>query len=152
MAVSSDDTPVQNPLTLVMKIKSKEDAHALHQLLEDIQSRPPTENPIVAALTKIGTVHFARFVFLDHDDKLAVITSYDHSFDDYINDFVDQIGHVFDLLLAHMADAPPLPVREHRTEFLQYVKDNDIPPVGTFYSAYPNLTVLDILDLASRED
>ena len=152
MAVPDDDKPVQNPLTLVMKIKSKEDAHELHKLLDDIQGRPPTENPITAALTKIGTVHFARFVFLDHDDKLAVITAYDHSFDDYINEFVTQIGQVFDMLLAHMADAPPLPVREHRKEFLQYVKDNDMPPVGTFYSAYPSLTVLDILDLASRED
>ncbi len=36
-----------------------------------------------------------------------------------------------------MADAPPLPVREHRTEFLAYVSEHDVAPVGTFYSAYP---------------
>ncbi len=151
MTVPDDAKPVQNPLTLVMKIKSKKDAQALHQLLDRIQGLPPSENPIVAALTKIATVHFARFVFLNNDANLAVITSYDHSFEDYINDFVTEIGHVFDQLLSHMADAPPLPVREHREEFLAYVKANDIPSVGTFYSAYPQLTVLDILAL-SEED
>lgn len=140
-----DDKPVQNPLTLVMTIKSKKDAQALHQLLDKIQGLPPDENPVVVALNKIATVHFARFVFLNNDANLAVITAYDHSFEDYINDFVTEIGHVFDQLLAHMADAPPLPVREHREEFLAYVRANDVPPVGTFYSAYPQLTVLDIL-------
>lgn len=146
-----DGEPVQNPLTLVMKIKSKQDARALHQMLDDIQTRPPNENPIVVALTKIATVHFARFVFLDDDKKLAVITAYDHSFEDYINDFVTEIGPIFDGLLSHMADAPPLPVREHREAFLAYVKAHDIPSVGTFYSAYPQLTVLDILSLSDED-
>lgn len=49
-----------------------------------------------------------------------------------------------------MADAPPLPVREHRTEFLAYVSEHDVAPVGTFYSAYPSLTVLDILGTGRR--
>ncbi len=101
------------------------------------------------ALGKIGTVHFARFTFLDDDSKLAVITSYDGRFDTYINEFVNEIGDVFDKILAHVADAPPLPVTVHRQEFLRYVADHDVPSVD-FYSAYPDLTVLDILALADQ--
>lgn len=67
--------PVQNPLTLIMKIKSEADYKELHQKLLQIQSLPPSQNPIVIALTKIGTVHFARFTFLENNTKLAVITS-----------------------------------------------------------------------------
>ena len=96
------------------------------------------------ALNKLNTVHFARFVFLEQNTKLAVITTYDGSFEDYINEFVDEIGDVFNALLAHMADAPPLPVQQNRQAFLDYVKKNDLRAIEPFYSAYPKATVLDI--------
>ncbi len=146
-----DDTkPVQTPLTLVMTIKSEEDAKALQELLAHIHSLPPEQNPIVVALEEIGTVHFARFTFLENNTKLAVITTFDGPFETYILDFVTKIGDIFDKLLEHMADAPPLPVHEHRKEFLQYVRDNDVPSLEPFYSAYPKLTVLDIKHLAAE--
>ncbi len=140
--------PIQNPLTLVMKIRSPEDYQQLNETLLQLHSQPATDNPITAALNKIATVHFARFVFLENNTKLAVITTYDHDFETYISDFVDEIGHVFDMLLSHMEGAPPLPVRDHREEFLHYVREHDMPAIQPFYSAYPTLTVLDILDAA----
>ena len=142
--------PVQNPLTLIMTIKSTEDYEQLNALLHHIQSLPPTENPIAIALNKIATVHFARFVFLENNTKLAVITTYDGSFEKYINEFVNEIGDVFNQLLSHMAGAPTLPVQENRQEFLAYVKANDLPTLQPFYSAYPTLTVLDIQALADQ--
>lgn len=146
----SEPKPVQNPLTLIMKIKSEADYEQLNQLLQKLQSLPPTQNPIVVALNKIATVHFARFTFLDNNTKLAVITSYDGDFDIYINEFINEIGDVFNQLLVYMENAPALPVQNHRQEFLQYVKDNDVPSIQPFYSAYPTLTVLDILALANQ--
>ncbi len=142
--------PVQNPLTLVMKIRSPEDYQELNETLLQLHSQPAEDNPITVALNKIATVHFARFVFLENNTKLAVITTYDHDFETYISDFVDEIGHVFDMLLSHMEGAPPLPVRDHRQEFLQYVREHDMPSIQPFYSAYPTLTVLDILDAAEN--
>ena len=141
---SALNEPVQNPLTLVMNIKSPEDYEALKATLDQIQSLPPDRNPIVVALETLGTVHFARFVFLG-ETHLAVITTYDHDFNKYINDFVDHIGDVFNTLLAHMEDAPPLPVQQHRQEFLDYVSRYDLKCLPPFYSAYPQRTVLDII-------
>jgi len=138
-------SPVQRPLTLVMPIASEEAFQQLNQVLEQVQSQPPETNPIVTALNTLQTVHFARFVFLEDNTRLAVITTYDGDFDRYINDFIDHIGGVFDMLLRFMADAPPLPVQEHREEFLEYVRAHDLPVVGPFYSAYPDKTVLDIV-------
>jgi hypothetical protein len=136
--------PVQSPLTLVMTIKSEADGQALAALLHKIQSAPPEQNPIWTALNKLNTVHFARFVFLERNSKLAVITAYDGSFEDYINEFIDEIGDVFNALLAHMTDAPPLPVQKNRQAFLDYVRANDLRAIEPFYSAYPKSTVLDI--------
>lgn len=141
--------PIQNPLTLVMKAQSAESWAGLRQAVEHIQSLPDDKNPIVIALNKIGTVHFARFAFLEDQQQLLVITAYDGDFATYINEFINEIGDVFNTLLEYVADAPPLPVQTYRQEFLEYVRARDLRAVGTFYSAYPNHTVLDLLDMAS---
>lgn len=142
------DQPVQNPLTLVMTAKSPESYEALRQIVAHVQSLPPDQNPIVVALDKIATVHFARFVFLG-DQRLAVITTYDGDFDAYINEFINEIGDVFNSLLQHMQDASPLPVQTYREEFLQFVRDHDLRCEPPFYSAYPDRTVLDITATAA---
>jgi hypothetical protein len=134
---------VQHPLTLVMTIKSPEDRATLDATLQQMQALSPDRNPIATALDTIGTVHFARFVFLD-ETHLAVITTYDGDFDVYINEFVNHIGQVFDALLQHVADAPPLPVQQHRAEFLTFLRAHDLGCIPPFYSAYPERTVLDI--------
>lgn len=140
----------QSPLTLIMKIKSPADYEQLNGMLRQMQSLPIAQNPIWNALQKIGTVHFARFVFLENNTRLAVITTYDGSFNKYINDFIDEIGDVFNALLAHMDGAPTLPVQANRDEFLDYVRANDMQDIAPFYSAYPTLTALDIEALAAQ--
>jgi len=140
--------PVQTPLTLIMTIRSPEDYEALRQMLGRFQGMPDSQNPIRAALNRVGTVHFARFVFLENNTKLAIITTFDGDFETYVNDFIEQIADVFNALLAHMDDAPPLPVQTYRQEFADYIRRNDAPSLQPFYSAYPTLTVLDIHALA----
>jgi hypothetical protein len=135
---------VQNPLTLVMQIQSPAAYQELNALLHQIQGAPEDKNPIWQALTKLANVHFARFVFLNNNTQLAVITTYDGTFDAYINEFIDSIGDVFNALLQRMTGAPPLPVQQHRDEFLAYVRANDLRAIEPFFSAYPTATVLDI--------
>jgi hypothetical protein len=142
---------VASPLTLVMTIKSEQDYQQLRALLEHFQSLPPDENPLAVALTKLSMVHFARFVFLN-DRQLAVITTYDGNFNDYIDAFVNEIGQVFDQLLVHMQDAPPIPVSMHPGEFLAYVQQHDLTCIPPFFSAYPGLKVLDILTMQEQKN
>jgi len=137
-------TELQNALTLVMKMKSVEEGRTLEQQLRQIEALPAEKNPIRVALEKIATVHFARFVFIDGHRTLAVITTYDDSLDEYLNEFIDEIGNVFNEILKHVKGAPPLPVQEHRAEFIAYVKAHDRKPVAPQYSAYPGMSVLDI--------
>ena len=142
-------TTVQSPLTLVMPVRPEARA-ALRAEVEQLQALPRDRNPVITALDAIGTVHFARFVFID-DERLAVITTYDGDFERYIMDFVDFVGPVFDDLLQHVVDAPALPVEQHRSDFLAYVRKNDLTCVPPFYSAYPTRTVQDVLADAAAQ-
>ena len=141
--VTTASSQVQQPLTLIMPIKSAGHAQALKVALE--VSEGGIRDAIESALDALNTVHFARFVLLDGDPgQLAVITSYDDDFEGYIMSFTDELGPVFDKLLEFVEGAPPRPVQEHRDEFLAYVAANDLRCVGSFYSAYPDKRVADI--------
>ena len=143
-AVVDRPKAVQSPLTLIMTIKSPAAYQELKGLLGGIQAAPPDKNQIWVALEKLANVHFARFVFLENNTKLAVITTYDGTFEDYIADFTREIGKIFDELLKRMVDAPPLPVETNAKAFLDYVRANDLRGIEPFYSAYPKSTVADI--------
>ena len=135
------EVAVQSPLTLIMKIKSPADYLQLKATLDGMQALPPDKNPVWKALELLNTVHFARFVFMEKNTRLAVITTSDGKFEDYIAAFTREIGVVFNALLAHMEDAPKLPVQENPKEFLKYVYDNDHREEPPFYSAFPKATV-----------
>ena len=144
-ATAVQQQQVSNPLTFVFNIKSQEDALQVRALLAD----PNNKETINRALTSIGTVHFARFVFLS-ELQLAVITTYDGDFDKYIQAFTDQLGGIFDALLQHMIHPEGLiPVSENLELFQEFIRENDRSFVDgelqPEYSAYPTLTVYDIL-------
>lgn len=144
MTAAAAPRPVQNPLTLVIEARSPRHYDRLVQAVTAVQAQPRERNPVVQALETIRTVHFARFVFLG-DRRLAVITSYDGSFEHYILDFVAVLHEVFDTLLAHVDGWPDgWSVREHPDEFLEFVRERDLPCVGDFYSAYPDRSVMAI--------
>jgi len=143
---------VSNPLTLVLEIKSSEDALALQQLL----SNPSIREKINTAMTKIGTVHFARFVFLS-PLQLAVITTYDGDFDKYIQAFTDELGDIFNALLKHVKNTEKLiPVQSNLALFQEFIRENDRSRVNGVlqpeFSAYPTLTVYDILSCQSEQN
>src|SRR5919107_3533223 len=87
---------VQSPLTLVMPIKDGARTQ-LRAVIEGLGAAPV--NPVEEVLGALQIVHFARFVLLENDTRLAVITTYDGDFRKYVMDFVDRVGPVFDKLL-----------------------------------------------------
>lgn len=133
------ETSVSHPLTLIMKIKQPRAMHK-QKLLQFIGAN---RDRIRTAMKKLGTVHYARFVIFE--DYLMIITTYDNDFDAYVQQFVDEIGDVFDGLLVHVEGTPELPVRENPEDFSRFIKK--FHKEGTFFSAYPNLKTLDILSL-----
>ena len=50
----------------------------------------------------------------------------------------------------HVVDPPPLPVEKNPREFAAWVRARDLPVMSSYYSAYPDLTVQDILALRAN--
>jgi hypothetical protein len=145
-------TPVQNALTALFPIK----AAAVDVLRQQLKG--PFDG---GGLDAVGTVHFARiFVFEPNNPAgiapniAAVITSYDGDFAAYIQDFVNQPGvaaffNTFLSVVDDPAAAGLVPVTKNAAAFAAFVKKYDVTnPAntwGVWYSAYPTLTVQNIL-------
>jgi hypothetical protein len=147
-----------NPLCLMMPVLPGTNPTAIAATLQEYQTK------INAALTDIGTVHFARFTLLDRSQAnllpnigslgpsstliIGVITEYDGSFNGYIEDFVAQLGEVFDALLQFVVGGKALiPVANNVAAFEAFITTNDAAqhaPNTGLYSAYPQ-TVQQIL-------
>lgn len=137
-------TQVQSPLNLNLNIAPGQNL----AILAYVSSESPTIN---AGLDAVGTVHFARFLpapgFTSDpptSQTLWVMTEYDGTFDQYIQDFVNQMGDVFDKLLSFVSDPPPLPVQSNIAAFGKWVAAHNAP--SNLYSAYPACTVQMILN------
>ena len=147
-----------NPLCLMMPVLPGTNPISIAAALQEYQTK------INTALTDIGTVHFARFVLFDRSQAnllpnigktgtsdtqiIGVITEYDGSFNGYIEDFVAQLGEVFDALLQFVVGGKALmPVANHVAAFEAFITANDaaqhVPNTG-LYNAYPQ-TVQQIL-------
>jgi hypothetical protein len=136
--VNGSFDPTQSALSLVLKVKQPVAENAAH-LQEALSQLTPD------GLNNVGTVHFARFLFMDDNSKFLVFTSFDGTFTDYVNAFIDETGDMFNLLLQYV-DTPEgvTPVQQNREAFIDFVQKNNIKS-ERFYSAYPKLSVLDIV-------
>src|SRR5579863_8301063 len=125
-----------NPLTLLMPVIPGTSLIGIASALEgDIQK-------LHDALTDVGTVHYARTLLLDRSQPnlqpvlstitasdnllIGIVTEYDGSFDDYIQDFVNKVGPIFDKLMTFVVGGPALvPVANNVAAFKAYLKAND---------------------------
>ena len=128
------DVMKQSPLIVIMQVKKPLSVHA-EALKAVIKYGAPR---IEKKLRDSGHVHFASFVFLENDSKLALYTVYDRDFDAYIEYFALKIGPLFDKIFEHIEDAPPLPVDKFPKEFVDTIRRFNNRPAGDyFFSAYP---------------
>jgi hypothetical protein len=144
-----------SPLTLLMPVIP---GTGLTTIAETLQKSQPQ---LDAALTSIGTVHYARTLLLDASTAnlqpggktgdsyvIAIITEYDGDFSAYIQDFVSQVGTVFDALLEFVGGGSALiPVANNVQAFDAFITLNDASqhdPNKGLYQAYP-FTVQQIL-------
>lgn len=147
---------VQSGLNLFLTLKSPAQMPALLKTIAAIQ---PT---IDEALASLHYVHFARFLPSLDGSTLMVITVFDgssstdptgdagstpylDSLDTYLMDFVALLGDAFTAMLQFVRDAPRLPVKQYPNDFLAFVAANSVlPPLAQPWSAYPDMTVIDI--------
>jgi hypothetical protein len=130
---------VQHGLNLYLPLKSPALMPALATAIAGLK-----QTRIFPALASLDYVHFARFVPAPDASALWVITTYDGPLESYIMDFVGVVGDVFTELLQFIYGAPPLPVAQYPREFVDFVVSHNVTQGGDVWSAYKDMTVLDI--------
>jgi hypothetical protein len=137
------EAQVQNALNVFLPLKNPSQMPALMALLRSATTE------VHEALSSLHYVHFARFLPSTDGSVLMVITAYDGGLESYIMDFVGVLGDAFTEILQFIQGAPPLPVQRYAREFTQFILDHNLGQVGV-WSAYPEVTVIDILRGARR--
>jgi hypothetical protein len=99
-------------------------------------------------LARVGTIHFARWVFMDNRRRLLFASNYDGSLDSYMDDFINKVAYGLNLVFSNGVGWP-------RTDFLlsggakdeitfkNYLRRHQVP-TQVWYKAYPGLTAANL--------
>ena len=99
-------------------------------------------------LTRIRSIHFARWVLLDNDHHLFFTSNYDGSHESYMDDFVNKVAWGLNLVFSNGVSYPRTrwlvkggAVREHL--YKNTLRRHQLPS-AVWYKAYPGLTAYDL--------
>jgi hypothetical protein len=99
-------------------------------------------------LTRVRTIHFARWVFLDDRRRLFFASNYDGSLESYMDDFINKVSWGINLVFSNGVGYPStdwLIKRGARDEqAYKRVLHRHQLPTDVWYKAYPGLTAVDL--------
>lgn len=99
-------------------------------------------------LARVGTIHFARWVFLDNRRRLLFASNYDGSLDSYMDDFINKAAFGLNLVFSNGIGWPPTRFllfggAEREQPFKHYLRRHQVP-TQVWYKAYPGLTAAEL--------
>lgn len=110
---------LQRSMNLVMPLRNPS-AIGRAQL---VQMMAGAGDEVSAGLHNTSVVHFARFTVVD--GNVCMFSVYDGDFENYIRDFIYNIGSFFDDLMGHIKDPAKTPVEHFPEAFVDWVRDRD---------------------------
>lgn len=99
-------------------------------------------------LTRIQTIHFARWVLMDDDTRVYFASNYDGSADSYMDDFINKVAWGLNLVFSNGVGYPRSRFlikggAEHEGKYKRTLRRNQLPS-QCWYKAYPGLTAVDL--------
>jgi hypothetical protein len=99
-------------------------------------------------LTRVGTIHFARWVFLDDKRRILFASNYDGSLESYMDDFINKVGWGLNLVFSNGVGYPHtdwllLRGAESEQKFKHFLRRHELP-TEVWYNAHPGLTAVDL--------
>jgi hypothetical protein len=99
-------------------------------------------------LARVGTIHFARWVFLDDRRRLLFASNYDGSLDSYMDDFINKVAFGLNLVFSNGIGYPRarflvLDGASDEQAFKNYIRRHQLP-TEVWYKAYPDLSAADL--------
>jgi hypothetical protein len=99
-------------------------------------------------LTRIRTIHSARWVFLDEDRRVFFASNYDGSHEAYMDDFINKVGWGLNAAFSCGVGYPStrwlLKDGASREQPFKYTQRRHQLPSEVWYKAYPGLTAVDL--------
>ena len=99
-------------------------------------------------LTRVNTIHFARWVFLDGKQRLFFASNYDGSLESYMDDFINKVAWGLNLVFSNGVGYPRtnwliLDGAKDEQKFKRYIRRHELP-TEVWYNAHPGLTAFEM--------
>ena len=99
-------------------------------------------------LARVGTIHFARWVFLDGHRRLLFASNYDGGLDSYMDDFINKAGFGLNAVFSNGIGYPRTKWllwdgATNEEAFKAFLKRHQVL-TDVWYRAYPGLTTFDL--------
>jgi hypothetical protein len=99
-------------------------------------------------LTRVRTIHFARWVFLDGKQRLFFASNYDGSLESYMDDFINKVGWGLNLVFSNGVCYPRtnwliLDGAKREQEFKYFIRRHELA-TEVWYNAHSGLTAFDL--------
>jgi hypothetical protein len=137
-----EDAITQNQLTLVTVVEPQHIRRvgAVMAAIDSFATRlaPP------GSLIGISTIHFVRWLLIDDGRRLVMLSDYDGSWESYIDEFAEMILSGLDAIWNTSRGFPPDGARD-LPAFKRFLRSHQVP-AEIFFSAYPDETVLNIVN------
>jgi hypothetical protein len=137
-----EDLVAQNELTLVTVVRpgSADSVRAVLAAIDSYAKRlaPP------GSLIGVSTIHFVRWLLIDDARRLVLLSDYDNSWESYIDEFAELILSGLDAIWETSYGYPPDGARDVPA-LKRFLRTHQVR-ADVFYSAYPDDTVLNIVD------
>lgn len=145
--VPAEDLVSQNQLTLVTRVRP-ERLRRLEATLAiiDLYARRLTPP---GSLVGISTIHTVRWALIDGGRRLLMVSNYDNTWENYIDEFAEMILSGLDALWENCLGWPVSGAQDVAA-LKQFLRCHQVP-AQVFYSAYPQATVLQFVDALNLE-
>jgi hypothetical protein len=99
-------------------------------------------------LTRIRTIHFARWVLMDNNRRIYFASNYDGSHESYMDDFINKVAWGLNLVFSNGVGYPTtrwlIKGGAEREQQYKYTLRRHQLPSEIWYKAYPGLTAYDL--------
>ena len=136
-----EDVVAQNQLTLITVVRAGQ-ADRVRAVMSAIDSYSKRLAP-PGSLIGISTIHFVRWLLIDNGRRLMLLSDYDGSWENYIDEFAELILSGLDAIWETSYGYPPDGASDLMA-FKRFLRSHQVPS-DVFYSAYPEETVLNIV-------
>jgi hypothetical protein len=99
-------------------------------------------------LTRVKSIHFARWVFLDNKRLLFFASNYDGSLESYMDDFINKVAWGLNLVFSNGVGYPRarwliLDGAKDEQKFKNFIRRHQLP-TEVWYNTHPGLTAFDL--------